>query len=96
MTGKCIGVKGYMTQLFESFLEKGLQLITKIRVVGENVLMALADKILLRKRSIIESVNDILMTICDIEHTRHRSPDNAFVSIMAAIAAYAFLDRKPT
>jgi hypothetical protein len=96
LTGKCVGDKGYLTKLFDSFLDKGLQIITKIRRNMKNVLMPLADKIILRKRGIIESVNDILMTVCDVEHSRHRSPDNAFVSMMAALSAYAFLERKPS
>lgn len=95
LIGKCVGDKGYLTKLFETFLEKGLQILTRIRSNMKNVLIPMVDKILIRKRGIIESVNDILMTICDIEHTRHRSPQNAFVSMMAAISAYAYLERKP-
>jgi hypothetical protein len=42
-------------------------------------LMQLSDKILLRKRSVIETVNDELKNICQVEHSRHRSFGN-FIS----------------
>lgn len=96
LTGKCVGDKGYLTKLFDSFLGDGLQLITKIKKNMKNVLMPMMDKLLLRKRGVIESVNDILISICDLEHSRHRSAENAFSSMFAALSAYAFLDRKPS
>ena len=96
LTGKCIGDKGYLTKLFDTFLAEGLQIITKIKKNMKNVLMTMADKLLLRKRGVIESVNDILMSVCDLEHTRHRKPENAFVAMFAALSAYAFLERKPS
>jgi len=52
-------------------------------------------KLLLKKRGIIESVNDILKTVCDIEHTRHRSPVNRLVNTYAALVAYTWMERKP-
>lgn len=96
LTGKCVGDKGYLTKLFDAFLSDGLQLITKIKKNMKNVLMPMIDKILLRKRGVIESVNDILISICDLEHSRHRSAENAFSSMFAALSAYAFLERKPS
>lgn len=96
LKGKCIGDKGYLTKLFETFLEGGLQIITKIKCNMKNVLISLIDKLLLRKRGVIESVFDILTSITDLEHSRHRSPENAFTSMFAAISAYAFLERKPS
>lgn len=53
-----------------------LHLITEIKKNMKNSLMNLYDKLLLRKRAVIESVNDELKNICQIEHTRHRSVDN--------------------
>ena len=44
--------------------------------------MPLYDKILLRKRSIIETVFDYLKNKLQLEHTRHRSPVNAFIHII--------------
>jgi hypothetical protein len=49
----------------------------------------------LNKRVLVESVNDILTSICDVEHTRHRKPENAFANIVGAIVAYHFIDHKP-
>ena len=49
----------------------------------------------LKKRALIESVNDILTSICDVEHTRHRKPENVFANIAGAIVAYHFIDQKP-
>jgi Transposase DDE domain len=57
--------------------------------------MLMEQKLLLKKRGIIESVYRILKTVCDIEHTRHRSPINALVNLYAGLCSYAFLDRLP-
>ena len=60
-----------------------------------NSLMGVADKILLRKRALIETVNDELKNIAQIEHSRHRSFNNFIVNSLSAIAAYCFLKKKP-
>lgn len=96
LKGICLGDKGYLTKFFEQFYEKGIKIVTKIRSNMKNKLMPLQDRLLLNKRNIIESVNDILMTVCDIEHTRHRSPYNAMAHIVASLVAYSFLDNKPS
>jgi hypothetical protein len=62
----------------------------------KNKLMDMTDKILLRKRAVIESVNDFLKNICQVEHSRHRSIINFLVNILAAISAYSFLPHKPS
>jgi hypothetical protein len=62
----------------------------------KNKLLPLFDKILLRKRSIIESVNDQLNNISQIEHSRHRSPVNFFVNLIAGLVAYTFREKKPS
>lgn len=54
------------------------------------------DRMMLRKRAVIESVNDFLKNICDIEHSRHRSITNFLVNLLAALAAYSFLPKKPS
>jgi len=54
------------------------------------------DKLLLRKRAIIESVFDQLKNISQIEHTRHRSPINAFINIIAGLIAYCHQPKKPS
>ena len=61
----------------------------------KNSLMNLYDKILLRKRAVIETVNDELKNICQIEHTRHRSVDNFATNLIAGIIAYNLLPKKP-
>ena len=95
LEGVCLGDKGYLTKFFEQFYEKGIKIITKVRNNMKNKLMPLQDRLLLKKRNVIESVNDILMTVCNIEHTRHRNPFNAMANIFAALVAYSFLDNKP-
>jgi hypothetical protein len=62
----------------------------------KNKLMDMGDKILLRKRAVIESVNDFLKNICQAEHSRHRSIHNFLVNLLAALSAYSFLPKKPS
>ena len=59
-------------------------------------IMSLADKILLRKRAIIETINDELKNLCQIEHTRHRSVNNFIMNILDALTAYCLFPKKPT
>ena len=97
MCGKVFADKGFITKkAFEKLFSQGVKLITGIRVNMKNKLVEIQEKLLLKKRGMIESVLDILMTICDIDHTRHRSPLNAFAHLFAGLAAYSFLERKPS
>ena len=73
-----------------------MHLITKIRKNMRNKLMPLADKLLLRKRAIIETINDQIKNIQQVEHTRHRSLVNAMVNVLAALVAYTYQPRKPS
>ena len=57
--------------------------------------MELKDKILLRKRSVIETINDELKNICEVEHSRHRSFNNFITNLIAGLIAYSFFDKKP-
>jgi Transposase DDE domain len=50
---------------------------------------------LVDKRSLIETVNDELKNICQIEHSRHRSVFNFRGNIVAGLAAYTHLEKKP-
>jgi len=95
--GKLYADKGYIGQrLTELLFIDGLHLITSIRNNMKNVLMELKDKILLRKRSMIGTVNDELKNMCQIEHSRHRS-FNGFVSnTIAVLIAYFFFPKKPS
>lgn len=90
LKGACYGDKGYLSKLFEEFYRAGLKLVTKIRKNMKNALMPLHEKYRLMKRAMIESVNDILMTVCDLDHTRHRSPVNALAHMTCAIIAYNY------
>jgi hypothetical protein len=96
--GKLIADRGYISQpLFEQLLETfNVQLITRIKKNMKNRLMPMIDKILLRKRAVIESVIDQLKNISQIEHTRHHSPINAFINIIAGLIAYCHQPKKPS
>jgi len=96
--GKLIADRGYISQaLFEQLLDTfGVQLITKLRKNMKNRLMPLMDKLLLRKRAIIESIVDQFKNISQIEHTRHRSPVNCFINIIAGLIAYCHQPKKPS
>ena len=94
--GKLFGDKGYLSQpLVETLLEQGLHLITGIRANMKNRLMLMSDKLLLRKRYIIETVNDQLKNQSQIEHSRHRSPVNFVVNVLAGLIAYMWQPKKP-
>jgi hypothetical protein len=95
--GKLFGDRGYLGQeLFERLQQTGVQLITKLKRNMKNKLMPLWDKLLLRKRVLIESVGEQLKHVCQIEHTRHRSVCNAFVHAFAALIAYTWQEHKPS
>jgi hypothetical protein len=97
LSGKLFGDRGYISQeLFERLYEQDIQLITRLRKNMKNKLMEMRDKILLRKRAVIESVNDFLKNICQVEHSRHRSIHNFLVNLIAGISAYSFLPHKPS
>jgi Transposase DDE domain len=97
LIGKLFGDRGYISQkLFEELYERGLQLVTKSKKKMKNRLVKLIDKILLRKRAVIESVNDHLKNMCQIEHSRHRSVFNFLVNLIAGLAAYTYLPKKPS
>lgn len=95
--GKLFGDRGYISQeLFEQLFGQGLHLVTKLKKNMKNRLMPLLDKLLLRKRALIECVNDQLKNISQIEHTRHRSVHNGLVNILAAVIAYTWQPKKPS
>ena len=60
----------------------------------KNRLMDVHDKIMLRKRSIIETINDMLKNVEQVVHTRHRSLSNFIVNLLEGMAAYCFLRYK--
>lgn len=95
--GKLFGDKGYISrELGERLMKRGLQLFTTIRSNMKQKFMSLEDKVLLRKRSLIETVNDQLKNISQIEHTRHRSVSNFLVNLLAGLVAYSHQPKKPS
>jgi len=97
MWGKLFGDKGYISQaLFELLFKQNLQLITEIKKNMKNKLMPMADKILLRKRALIETVNDQLKNISQVEHTRHRSITGFMLNLLGALVAYTYQEKKPS
>ena len=94
--GKLFADKGYLSQsLFEKLFVDNIHLITKIRKNMKNSLMHLHDKIILRKRAIIETINDLLKNCCQIEHTRHRCLANFVGNLVAGLIAYNLAPKKP-
>lgn len=95
--GRLFGDKGYLSQaLFEQLLGQGVKLITQIRKNMKNKLLTIEEKLLLRKRSLIETVNDQLKNVCQIEHTRHRKPSHFVVHLLAGLIAYTRQPKKPS
>ena len=74
----------------------GVHPVTKIKKNMKNALMLMHDKIMLRKRALIETVNDELKNICQIEYTRHRSFDNFITNRLSGLVAYSFFEKKPS
>ena len=96
--GKVFADKGYVSQkLVKQLLQTaGIQLITKLKRKMKQRLLPLSDRLMLRKRSIIETIIDQLKNISQIEHSRHRSPVNCFVNILGGLIAYCHQPKKPS
>ncbi|WP_130721382.1 IS982-like element ISCca4 family transposase [Cardinium endosymbiont of Bemisia tabaci] len=96
LIGKVFADKGYLSkELFEKLMGKGIELITQIRKNMKNAFMPIWDRLMLRKRSIIETIIDQLKNISQIEHSRHRSIPNFIVNLIAGITAYSLKEKKP-
>jgi hypothetical protein len=96
--GKLFGDKGYLSQSLSQDLLKmfNVHLITKLRSNMKNQLMLWTDRILLRRRAIIETIIDQLKNISQIEHSRHRSFQNFFVNVLCGLIAYSRRPIKPS
>jgi hypothetical protein len=96
--GKLFADKGYLSQtLFEHLLQTfHVQLITKLRSNMKNRLLPLADRLLLRKRAIVETIIDQLKNISQVEHSRHRSVCNFLVNLLCGLIAYCHQPKKPS
>jgi len=94
--GSLYADKGYISkQLTAMLFDQGTHLVTGIRNKIKYVLMTMKDKILHRKRSVIETINDQLKNICYAEHSRHRSFGNFITNLIASLIAYSFQEKKP-
>ena len=93
--GKLCADKGYIGQaLFENLFLNGIQLVSKVKNNMKNSLMSIADKILLRKRALIETVYDELNNIAQIEYSRHCSFNSCYSQFFIGYNSYiAFLKR---
>ena len=95
--GRLFGDKGYIsTKLFDYLFQNGTHIITGLKSNMKNRLMPLYDKVMLRKRYVIETINDLLKNTADLVHSRHRSIHNFIMNLTAALGAYCFFDNKPT
>jgi hypothetical protein len=95
--GQLFGDRGYISQVLHDVLwGQGLELLTNVRRNMKNRLMRLEDKLLLRKRALIETINDQLKNISQIEHTRHRSVTGFMVNLVAGLIAYSYQPKKPS
>lgn len=95
--GKLFADKGYISQhLFQRLFVDGIQLVTKLKKNMKGQVISFSDKLMLRKRAVIETINDELKNVCQIEHSRHRSFANFVVNLISGIAAYCFLPKKPS
>ncbi len=95
--GKLFGDKGYVSAPLKLLLkERGVEFLTKLKKNMKPQEISVTDKMLLRKRAIIETVFDQLKNISQIEHTRHRSFWNFLVNIIAGLLAYALREKKPS
>lgn len=83
-------------RLFEFLFENGTHIVTGLRSNMKNRLMPLYDKVMLRKRYVIEIINDLLKDTADLVHSRHRSIHNFLMNLISAMGAYCFFDNKPT
>jgi hypothetical protein len=96
--GKLFGDKGYISQSLAQSLRQlfDVQLITRLRAKMKNQLMLLSDRLLLRRRAVVETVIDQLKNISQIEHSRHRSVSNFFVNVLCGLIAYCRRPSKPS
>lgn len=96
--GKLVGDKGYISRKLQDELRETfrVQLITKLKRNMKNQLMPLADRLLLRKRAIVETIIDQLKNISQIEHSRHRSLANFLVNLLCGLIAYCHQPKKPS
>lgn len=91
------GDKGYISKaLSDNLLDAGVNLITTVRSNMKAKVISAFDKAMLAKRFIIETINDQLKNISQIEHSRHRSMHGFMLNLMGGLIAYCHKPRKPS
>ena len=97
LKGIAAGDKGYLSkEKTEILLEKGLRLITRVRKNMKEKALTYFEKFFLNHRGLVETVIEQLKTICHIDHSRHRNPDNFVINCVSGLAAYMLKPRKPS
>jgi hypothetical protein len=97
LRGPLFGDRGYISQALHDVLRRqGLELLTQIRRNMQKRVMRLWDTRLLRKRALIETINDQLKNISQIEHTRHRGVTGFMVKLVAGLVVYSYRPKKPS
>ena len=97
LNGWLFADKGYLGQEFlEKLKNQSMEIFTKVKKNMKKRILEPIQQFYLSKRGLIETVNDQLKNLCQIEHTRHRKPENAFVNLVAGLIAYAFRAKKPS
>ena len=97
LIGKLFGDRGYVSKkLTELLAEQNVELITTLKKNMKPKVIAAFDKLILRKRSIIETINDQLKNTFNLEHSRHRSLRNFVVNAIACLVAYSYQEKKPS
>ncbi len=97
LSGKLYADKGYISkQLTQNLKEKGVDLVTTVRRNMKAKALSMWDKAMLSRRFIIETINDQLKNISQIEHSRHRSVNGFMLNLLGGLVAYCLKDNKPT
>lgn len=97
LEGLAVGDKGYVSkEKSESLLKKGVKLITRVRKNMKEKTTTHFEKFFLNHRGLVETVIEQLKTICHINHSRHRKPDNFVVNLVSGLMAYMLRPRKPS
>ena len=94
--GKVFADMGYIKkELFDTLFDQGIHLVHGLKANMKNKLMSIEEKIMLRKRYIIECIDELLKSKANLVHSRHRSIHNSIMNICSALTAYCFFDNKP-
>ena len=94
----CHNLRRYANKVFKDIATDGkgtMGWCHGLKANMKNRLMSMWDKIMLRKRCIIECINDLLKNKANIVHSRHRSIHNFIMNICSALTAYSFFENKP-